>query len=533
MSNIKESEPKTRFPTFRRLFTWKMARRALIVFAVLATLTALFYAEENFRGKRVWDQYRAELEAQGVQLDFETFVPPPVPDEKNFAMTPLLAPLFDIGRTREERRVWRESEGFKHATGISLSYIGGHTPDTDRSYWHSGGRTDLAIWQAHFQASTNFPSPPTPGNAADDIILALTKYQAEIAELREASRRPFARANVNYDAKNPFNIYLPHYSVLRSCVKILELRAVAQLSLARSDEAMEDLRLMFYLAETASGDPFMISQLVLHANLRQCLRVIWEGLVDHRWSDAQLAAIQARLSSMDLLPAMARVLRSEQAAADKMFRLLLAEPELLPRMVSSSHGLWPTGIDHGPFGILFKLVPSGWYSFERKNYHAAFQKFDLSPLPDTGIRIAPRRVDSSWSDVEAMLDKEPLRKIVLEHRVLSVVLIPKLGGIPVKFAAAQNHLNLALFACALERHRRANSAYPETLSGLSPDWIAELPNDPLTGEPFKYRRLEGGRFDLYSVGWNLEDDGGEPGLRDPNPEKPDYRKGDWIWRYPR
>jgi hypothetical protein len=70
MSNIKESEPKTRFPTFRRLFTWKMARRALIVFAVLATLTALFYAEENFRGKRVWDQYRAELEAQGVQLSF-------------------------------------------------------------------------------------------------------------------------------------------------------------------------------------------------------------------------------------------------------------------------------------------------------------------------------------------------------------------------------------------------------------------------------------------------------------------------------
>ncbi|MGY8653401.1 MAG: hypothetical protein ACKVJX_07225, partial [Verrucomicrobiia bacterium] len=76
-------------------------------------------------------------------------------------------------------------------------------------------------------------------------------------------------------------------------------------------------------------------------------------------------------------------------------------------------------------------------------------------------------------------------------------------------------------------------SYPETLSEPVPDWVAEIPNDPLTGEHLKYRRLEGGRFDLYSVGWNLEDDGGESGLQNRNPEKPDYRKGDWVWRYPR
>ncbi len=64
--------------------------------------------------------------------------------------------------------------------------------------------------------------------------------------------------------------------------------------------------LMFYLAETARDEPFLISQLVRIANLKQCQRVVWEGLASNRWSDPQLAAIQKQFASVDLLAAMKR-----------------------------------------------------------------------------------------------------------------------------------------------------------------------------------------------------------------------------------
>lgn len=282
MSNETESEPKTRFPTFRRLFTWKMARRALIVFAVLATLAALFYAEENFRGKRAWDKYRAELEAQGVQLDLAAFVPPQVPDDENFAMTPFLAPLTDFNPPGTGQGHWRDTNGFQRASGFRLTDQNYRVQEMNRLYWHVGGRTDLEAWAKYFRESTNLPLPEVVGGAAETTLLALTKYSSVLEELRQASGRPFARFNIRYDAKNPAGILLPHCVVLRNCVQILDLRAVANLSLDRSDEALHDLQLMFYLADTGTADPFLITQLVRITNLNQCLRVIWEGLSDHQ-----------------------------------------------------------------------------------------------------------------------------------------------------------------------------------------------------------------------------------------------------------
>ena len=82
-------------------------------------------------------------------------------------------------------------------------------------------------------------------------------------------------------------------------------------------------------------------------------------------------------------------------------------------------------------------------------------------------------------------------------------------------------------ACALERYRLANGQFPENLQALVPRFIAHLPNDVITGEPFKYRRAGDGRFVLYSVGWNEKDDGGVPGKT-----MFDETEGDWVWEYP-
>jgi len=63
----------------RRIIRW-----ALVGLAILATLIAIFYTEEDWRGKRAWENCKRELEAKGAVLDWNKFIPTPVPDDQNF-----------------------------------------------------------------------------------------------------------------------------------------------------------------------------------------------------------------------------------------------------------------------------------------------------------------------------------------------------------------------------------------------------------------------------------------------------------------
>jgi type II secretory pathway pseudopilin PulG len=108
--------------------------------------------------------------------------------------------------------------------------------------------------------------------------------------------------------------------------------------------------------------------------------------------------------------------------------------------------------------------------------------------------------------------------------------LPSLGGAVRKFAYAQESVDLARVAIALERYRLAHGAYPESLDALSPQFIAKLPHDVINGQPLHYRRTSDGQFILYSVGWNEKDDGGEVAFKQDG--SVDISTGDWVWRYP-
>jgi len=68
--------------------------KAIFVLACLVTLVALFYAVENWRGKRAWDQCKRELEAKGEVLDWAAYIPPPVPDDQNIFKAPKMTEWF-------------------------------------------------------------------------------------------------------------------------------------------------------------------------------------------------------------------------------------------------------------------------------------------------------------------------------------------------------------------------------------------------------------------------------------------------------
>ena len=73
---------------FRWLFCWRNFKRFLFDVACCITLVALFYAEEDWRGKHDWAKFKHEREAKGERFDATGVIPPSVPDDQNFAMTP-------------------------------------------------------------------------------------------------------------------------------------------------------------------------------------------------------------------------------------------------------------------------------------------------------------------------------------------------------------------------------------------------------------------------------------------------------------
>ncbi|MEI6074499.1 MAG: hypothetical protein WCS94_02925 [Verrucomicrobiota bacterium] len=79
---------------FRWFLTWRILRRVLVSVGILALLLPLFYAEENWRGQRAWENCKRELEAKGVVLDWNKFIPPPVPDDQNFFKAPKMMEWF-------------------------------------------------------------------------------------------------------------------------------------------------------------------------------------------------------------------------------------------------------------------------------------------------------------------------------------------------------------------------------------------------------------------------------------------------------
>jgi hypothetical protein len=120
-----------------------------------------------------------------------------------------------------------------------------------------------------------------------------------------------------------------------------------------------------------------------------------------------------------------------------------------------------------------------------------------------------------------------LEKAEEDERLWSLALsvIPSFRRFRLQFSTAKTRKAVIDTVIALEVYRNKNSNYPDNLDELK--GIAnEIPNDPFTNEPLKYRRTENS-YIVYSVGENLVDDGGNGddivGRRpfpEPNPFKP-------------
>jgi len=545
----------------RWLFCRRNLKRTLFTLACFATLIALFYAEENWRGRHDWNKFKREWEAKGERFDWQSIVPPTVPDDQNFAFSPVWIAEDKLNFQSDPKRAeaWYgnriysdEVAGIFPLLPVSTSTVVGTNmwklpePPGNSGAWMSGNFLDLKPFQSFYRdlGKTNplakiiiAPQPQTP---AQDVLLALSKFDPVIEQLRRDSAKPYSRFPLQYNSVPPFAILLPHLAAEKRIVQVLQLRAVAELQNGESEKALNDVKLTLRLVGASRSEPFLICHLVRIAIFNYALQPIWEGLANHQWSDAQLTELDAELAKSDFLADSETALRGERS-------LEIADIEFVqrPHDLGSHRPAWSyiapifyvlqgwsynsDSRDSNPSGFqMFALAlgPSGWLDQNKLRLAQFNTKWYLPVVDEETKTISPAKMRAANAAL-----KQEVRHRTPEN-ALAAAFNPNWNNASQKFAHAQTSAHLARVALALERYRLANGNYPESLDALAPKFISEMPHDVIGGESLKYRRDSANQFVLYSVGWNERDDGGVVVFKKGTSPGVDINEGDWVWKYP-
>lgn len=501
------------------LTAWRTLRVLLLTAVALLTLIALFYAVEDWRGKRAWNAHSRDLKARGEPITLTDMIPPPVADEQNFALTPMLRPIFEYGRGTNGKQ-WRDPPAMERLRSLSIYQRGG-TNGEQPSFGNldKGTLTDLEQFAVYYQGNTNYLPAPAGARPAQAVLTALGAFDKELRELKAAAAaRPLARFPIGYLDEPPPGILLPHLVIIKGLVQIATLRSVANLDLGQTAEALTDVELAFRLSDSMRNEPLLIDHLVRLATLSMALQAVREGLARSAWTAPQLAQLEKDLAALDLLAEHQHAMRGERALSTATSEWILREGWRFDPSLLFEDAKTPL------IAISFRLIPSGWYYQNMVRGSRILQQFSLDAVDVPARRAHPEICQEFGPTVEHMANGP--------YTFLVKLFLPALSQATMRSARMQALVTLAQVSCALERYRLTERRLPDALAQLVPKYLERIPNDVIDGQPIRYQVLPNGGYRLYSIGWNQQDDGGQLGWRDSEQKSIDLTQGDWVWSQP-
>jgi hypothetical protein len=159
---------------------------------------------------------------------------------------------------------------------------------------------------------------------------------------------------------------------------------------------------------------------------------------------------------------------------------------------------------------------------EKWTTEASLQKMYANPatsflLQVTSLHSTRSIIDAYGSkmDERARLTKGPYSRTA-DAAPAGIAIIDKTMDMPlpqVWYKWCQTSVNNRLLAVtlALRAYELDHGSYPPALAALVPAYLPEIPNDPFTSGPLRYRAVAN-TYVLYSVGPDGIDDGGKPGV---------------------
>lgn len=463
-----------------------MLRAIKIASMILLALLAVMVIGYGFylgTGHRAWNAWKSEREAMGESFTWASLVPPAVPDEDNFALAPIVA-----GAVRGQNIDPKFSALKLPSPGVVAE-----------GNWKEGRKADLKAY-AHALG--------TP-----DLEVALAPFGSALEELDRAAQRKGCKVPADYS-----NFEVGGFLGFRSATRVLRLRALVRLDQGDSQGAFRDVATCVRIAEHLKSEPSLLALLLRTAVLGIAMQPVWEGLNDHRWNAEELESLQKLLGKSDL--------RNSACLAFEAERLQSIE-SLLP-IVEDRSGPFPATPELieardklKSSNKLFARLYRGWVYrniLELARFHTSMF---IDVFPKNKRQISP------WNGTP----QERFKTFERRHwdLILARIAVPALMDQTARISRLQVSIEEVSIACALERFRIVNGAYPKRLEELEPSFLTKVPRDLMTGSPLHFQRTPEGSYRLWSEGWDGKDQQGTLAWTQESPPALDNLNGDWPW----
>lgn len=499
------------------------ARRSLWTAFTLVTAYFLLCGVVNWYGAARLKAVLALLSEQGETSDFHALLPKPLSESENFCA---IEPLRDLAM--EPKKEGAPHERRKRLEALKLPHSKDGKRRTALPNPSSGQHTDFAAFNEWTRIHGWTLAPQNQGTPAGDFLKALGKEDALFEALARGLEREKANWTPEWSTRELPKILMtiaPHYlSAVLSLNSVLALRAAAAAQVSDNVLATQSALIMSRLALAFSHDPFLISGLVSFNILQHLCGVVWELCHAQTATIEDFSAIEAALVELDPKRVVLTGFRTDMAVAlnDAKFVKMISNDFV--RLIFGDRFQWSQL-------LLFQSIPAGVF-----HANAAFTaelelKHIIQPLREDGLKAALH----TWVQRDASLQAEG-GGWKRPSQIMARMVTPALAGVLRKAVWTQAIVDQARIACALERHRLKTGGYPDSLDSLKMLDGSAPPRDVMSGEAMGYRKISGGKYAVWSVGFDCRDDGGKRGLtpdasEPAEPTKEGY-SGDWVWDFP-
>jgi hypothetical protein len=325
---------------------------------------------------------------------------------------------------------------------------------------------------------TSHDKPETP-ELIQSACKILDENKEAINLVYQGSLRPKCRYTVDYSSALP--IKFPDLMKTRNCVNLLAGEAIIKLKDNKIEEALKSCLTGLKFANSLNQPP----TLILHMMHIACLDIILKPLkkvLEQENPDPVL--IKSLLNELDI-----------QGLRNDLTKSYLAEQCMEIEVFNNPLIFWN---DCGrPY--LYRLYFSFIYAPIRKIDHTYYLRLMTKVINTTKL---PYYQSSKESD---KLDKEISN--IPSYYLITHWMLGTTSTSHIAHSIIESKIYNARFALALKIYKSKHGEYPETLKALTPDILDSIPLDPFSGKDFIYHKKNDG-FIVYSVGWNLKDDGG-------------------------
>lgn len=375
-----------------------------------------------------------------------------------------------------------------------------------------------------------FPSYRDKGDPAK--LDAYVRVHGDLLEiLREGAKKPalgfiYGRHGSHFDPelwpqyqpRDPVDmidraliaLLLPHLNELHNAAALLVTDANLALSEQNTARAVDDYRAAWGIADQIVPNDFLVTDLVALRIRNNTLSSIADALQARSdgFTDEQLRDIAHLLAKPNTAAEIISFEGERMAFRDFVQRIYSDDGN------GDGH-VTKQGIEFlarlgGPFPISQEYV----YVSQAAGAPLVASRREVIAEHDRLINMANANLNRAYRDV----DWKPYDDRAIEIKTSSAlgwkymlinVTLPNLSRAQSDAEQYLGSRDGVIVAIGLELYRRQHGRYPTSLDELMPSLLPAVPIDRLNGRPLSYRLIDGKPV-VYSVGADLDDDGGRP-----------------------